>query len=418
MVTIYSEYEHLSFLWGRGIDKVVFPGVLGLLNEYSEYWADASTSPGSSATELDSVKTATVDIPHLPQATYASQRIRTVPWISPADIDAILELGQPKPVTDTTQTNSSQPLPVYHNMIYPGRISMVKVLKKAVSNALHNSNSSLLSSPSTPNNNQNLASPPSASRKASISSTTGGSIRRRVTSITNAQVGTDKLSGASVITNLTTTTATLNGDTASSSSMDISESSASPASSVPSSPVSLVQPVHPLSTIGHNTIANSGDLPSYTETQSDNIITNGNMHSSNTNTNKKIIMMQDALAPVTAVSVAAATSAATTTSTSNTPPPKSRRRSSASNNQIPYNHPHQQHQQPFEDSDSIEVPLFTASSSSSSNGRRKSRSSSSQVQGGGSSGASIISTSMEYSKPPSSSSSASPRSKKKNGGVF
>ncbi|RKP01434.1 hypothetical protein CXG81DRAFT_1923, partial [Caulochytrium protostelioides] len=34
------EYEHLHFLWARGLDKIVYPGILGLLATYSECWRD------------------------------------------------------------------------------------------------------------------------------------------------------------------------------------------------------------------------------------------------------------------------------------------------------------------------------------------------------------------------------------------
>ena len=48
------EYEHLHFLWGEGIDQLVYPAVLGLLNEYN---------------------------PHS-----FNDEIRTVPWISQSQI--------------------------------------------------------------------------------------------------------------------------------------------------------------------------------------------------------------------------------------------------------------------------------------------------------------------------------------------
>jgi hypothetical protein len=61
-----EEYEHLHFLWAKGLDKVVYPAVLGLLSEFNEVWSDASTDLTSPATET----------------------FRSVPWISQEAIKA------------------------------------------------------------------------------------------------------------------------------------------------------------------------------------------------------------------------------------------------------------------------------------------------------------------------------------------
>ncbi|KAJ3063909.1 hypothetical protein HK102_008352, partial [Quaeritorhiza haematococci] len=46
---LYStEYEHLHFLWGRNVDKIVFPGVLGLLRDHAELPLPPSSSTSSS----------------------------------------------------------------------------------------------------------------------------------------------------------------------------------------------------------------------------------------------------------------------------------------------------------------------------------------------------------------------------------
>ncbi|KAI8919749.1 Alpha/Beta hydrolase protein [Entophlyctis helioformis] len=67
-----EEYEHIQFLWGRGIDKVVYPAVLGLLAEHAEVWADASP------VENDDER----------------HNTRSVPWISQAEIDRLMYLGR------------------------------------------------------------------------------------------------------------------------------------------------------------------------------------------------------------------------------------------------------------------------------------------------------------------------------------
>ncbi|KAI8853606.1 Alpha/Beta hydrolase protein [Chytridium lagenaria] len=120
-----EEYEHLSFLWGRGIDKVVFPGVLGLLSEHSEIWSDAqAVTPGGSSQELNS------SLPPLPGLS-SSSRIRTVPWISELEIDNILDLGRGRIVS--TSSSSTLDNNTIRGVSFPGRISVAKLLKKAAS---------------------------------------------------------------------------------------------------------------------------------------------------------------------------------------------------------------------------------------------------------------------------------------------
>ncbi|KAJ3006064.1 cholesterol esterase [Thoreauomyces humboldtii] len=67
-----DEYEHLCFLWARGLDKTVYPAVLGLLHEYAETWADPNTSSVA-------VEPATIS---------------TVPWISEKQIASLLDIGK------------------------------------------------------------------------------------------------------------------------------------------------------------------------------------------------------------------------------------------------------------------------------------------------------------------------------------
>ncbi|TPX58128.1 hypothetical protein PhCBS80983_g03358 [Powellomyces hirtus] len=68
-----DEYEHVCFLWARGLDKTVYPAVLGLLHEYAETWADPSSSTA---------------------VTVEPSSLLTVPWISEKQISQLLEMGQ------------------------------------------------------------------------------------------------------------------------------------------------------------------------------------------------------------------------------------------------------------------------------------------------------------------------------------
>ncbi|KAJ3164652.1 cholesterol esterase [Irineochytrium annulatum] len=128
-----EEYEHLTFLWGRGIEKTVFPGVLGLLNEYAEAWSDAEAmSPPPSHSELINGNQNT-SYPTQSQTT----RSRGVPWIPQSDIDLILELGQGRP-TDAplpgaaSSVSGSMP---NNGMAFTGRLSVAKLLKRAAAAA-------------------------------------------------------------------------------------------------------------------------------------------------------------------------------------------------------------------------------------------------------------------------------------------
>ncbi|KAI8822874.1 Alpha/Beta hydrolase protein [Fimicolochytrium jonesii] len=67
-----DEYEHICFLWARGLDKTVYPAILGLLHEYAETWGD----PSSTTVSVEPTKVA------------------TVPWISENQIRSLLEIGQ------------------------------------------------------------------------------------------------------------------------------------------------------------------------------------------------------------------------------------------------------------------------------------------------------------------------------------
>ncbi|TPX57558.1 hypothetical protein SpCBS45565_g08182 [Spizellomyces sp. 'palustris'] len=88
-----DEYEHICFLWARGLEKTVYPAILGLLHEYAETWSDTS---------------ATVQADSTP--------IRTVPWISETQISTLLEMGQGRP----DETGSK--------IVLDGRVSAERVL--------------------------------------------------------------------------------------------------------------------------------------------------------------------------------------------------------------------------------------------------------------------------------------------------
>ncbi|KAJ3016652.1 cholesterol esterase [Thoreauomyces humboldtii] len=82
-----DEYEHICFLWARGLDKTVYPAVLGLLHEYAETWAEPSS--------VDST-TNGLAVSAEPGASAAqdSGSVLTVPWISEKQIASLLEIGQ------------------------------------------------------------------------------------------------------------------------------------------------------------------------------------------------------------------------------------------------------------------------------------------------------------------------------------
>ncbi|KAJ3184942.1 cholesterol esterase [Geranomyces variabilis] len=67
-----DEYEHVCFLWARGLDKTVYPAILGLLHEYAETWAD----PSSTTVSVEPTS------------------LLTVPWISEKQITQLLDMGQ------------------------------------------------------------------------------------------------------------------------------------------------------------------------------------------------------------------------------------------------------------------------------------------------------------------------------------
>jgi hypothetical protein len=67
------EYEHLQFLWGERIDQLVYPAVLGLLNEYNQH----------------SLK----------------DEIRTVPWISQSQIASQMKKTNNDEVIETSLNN-------------------------------------------------------------------------------------------------------------------------------------------------------------------------------------------------------------------------------------------------------------------------------------------------------------------------
>ncbi|KAJ3296616.1 hypothetical protein HK104_001442 [Borealophlyctis nickersoniae] len=80
----------------EGIEKAVFPGVLGLLAQYAETRSDPSSS---SASLLDDIRS-----------------IRSVPWIHKSQIDTLLELGQGR--LDSTG----------RNVIFEGKVSAKRLI--------------------------------------------------------------------------------------------------------------------------------------------------------------------------------------------------------------------------------------------------------------------------------------------------
>ncbi|KAI9190574.1 Alpha/Beta hydrolase protein, partial [Polychytrium aggregatum] len=75
-----EEYEHVHFLWGVGIEKAVFPAILGLLNDYG------------SSIETPSQMTDTDEIPD--RVAQSSGTLRTVSWISPQQIYEAVRRGR------------------------------------------------------------------------------------------------------------------------------------------------------------------------------------------------------------------------------------------------------------------------------------------------------------------------------------
>ena len=71
-----DEYEHLQFLWGRGTDQVLFPGILGLLAEHSEVWTDAHTNGSND------------------DVSPTEQLVRTTDWITQDQISRYIYLGK------------------------------------------------------------------------------------------------------------------------------------------------------------------------------------------------------------------------------------------------------------------------------------------------------------------------------------
>ncbi|KAJ1563071.1 cholesterol esterase [Cladochytrium tenue] len=108
-----EEYEHLSFLWGRAIDKVVFPGILGLLAQHA---VAPTTAPSNGANAAPP----------------------SVPWICPADSERALELGRGRePVADSVASGTSPspgPLVAWADGLeYAGAMSVAPFLRRASS---------------------------------------------------------------------------------------------------------------------------------------------------------------------------------------------------------------------------------------------------------------------------------------------
>ncbi|KAI9106247.1 Alpha/Beta hydrolase protein [Phlyctochytrium arcticum] len=70
-----DEYEHVCFLWARGLDKVVYPAILGLLHEYAEVWAEPESGEKSGT-------------------AVQQPKVRTVSWINEPQIRTLFEMGQ------------------------------------------------------------------------------------------------------------------------------------------------------------------------------------------------------------------------------------------------------------------------------------------------------------------------------------
>jgi hypothetical protein len=66
----------LQFLWGARKDKVVFPGILGLLDQYSEAWFDTIDDTDDEKEESETCS------------------MKLVPWIDADSVAHIMELGE------------------------------------------------------------------------------------------------------------------------------------------------------------------------------------------------------------------------------------------------------------------------------------------------------------------------------------
>nr|KAJ3421547.1 hypothetical protein HK105_003158 [Polyrhizophydium stewartii] len=114
-----NEFEHLHFLWGRATDKILFPGILGLLAEHTETWSDApliesdesdrasvllSPRGGGSVTFAGA---APAMAPTASSTSVGTSGRRTVPWITQGEIDRIMELGRAVTFDDKTGNPTS-----------------------------------------------------------------------------------------------------------------------------------------------------------------------------------------------------------------------------------------------------------------------------------------------------------------------
>ncbi|KAK5670802.1 hypothetical protein BDV3_005007 [Batrachochytrium dendrobatidis] len=112
-----EEYEHLQFLWGSGISKVIFPAILGLLHNHTQAFTDTQSFAGHSSSEFQSTSESLLDTGgELEGFHYKSNckrhdcnsvkdaDIRSVPWISRQEIHQLLQLGEEDHLsTDSTQ---------------------------------------------------------------------------------------------------------------------------------------------------------------------------------------------------------------------------------------------------------------------------------------------------------------------------
>ena len=76
----------MQFLWGQGKDKVVFPAILGLLNEYSNVWFDTITQGEGADTSISEI-VQVVDKASVPP-------IKTVSWITREQIRDLMQIGR------------------------------------------------------------------------------------------------------------------------------------------------------------------------------------------------------------------------------------------------------------------------------------------------------------------------------------
>ncbi|KAJ1554805.1 cholesterol esterase [Nowakowskiella sp. JEL0078] len=77
-----QEFEHVDFLWGKELNQLIFPGIIGLLHEYAEMWPDLQMNNEESESQNSSSTSFLED-----------EVIRMVPWISKQSIQNVMCRG-------------------------------------------------------------------------------------------------------------------------------------------------------------------------------------------------------------------------------------------------------------------------------------------------------------------------------------